>query len=75
MDRSTASSDRSTASSSNSTSDEHELLSADHDEAPQAPSLDVGSSSASVAHKKGVPYEQDIYTEKYIAQWKPDHIM
>jgi hypothetical protein len=43
MDRSTASSDWSTASSSDSASEEYELLGTNHDEASQAPSLDVGS--------------------------------
>ena len=68
--------DKNTASSLESSSNEHEPLAADRDEAPQPPYLDVGSSSVRVAHKEGiVPFEYDVYTEKYIVKWKLDHIM
>ena len=57
--------------SSGSVFDEHDQtvpLGVDHDEAPQAPSLDVGSSSASLTRRACVPSKQDVYTGKYIAQ-------
>jgi hypothetical protein len=63
--------ERCCSSSSGSVFDEHDqtvLLGVDHDEAPQAPSLDVGSSSASSTHRACVPSKQDVYTGKYIAQ-------
>jgi hypothetical protein len=56
--------------SSDRVSDKHELLGANHNEASQAQglSLDADSLSGSATHRGGVFSEQDVFTEKYIAQ-------
>lgn len=60
--------------SSSSAFNEHEqtmLPSVDHDKTSQAPSRDARLLGVSATHKADVPFERDVYTQKYITQWKP----
>jgi hypothetical protein len=69
--------DRSVVGSSGNASKDNESLGVNHDQTleAQTTSFNAGLSSVMSPHRRHVPSKLDVYTRKYIAQWKPDHNM
>lgn len=63
--------------SSRSASDDHESLGVGHEQTSKVytSSLNAGSLSAMSSHSEGFHSERDVYTKKYITQWKLSHSM